>query len=277
MTQTAPCHILSAGFSVHRKPFHMSGGDSVQYYLLRLQTEGRSRTMVDGVLTTVESGDLMLFAPSDPYYLSIDKESYPVGKPRIESGDYHIFCGGPWIEEWWTRKQRPLVLPMPLSDYFLGLFRQIVLEQRRLSNPSPEISACYLQILCLEIDRLMSEQPAVSPKGYLAYRMKQYVEEHAAYPFRLEDVAGHVDISVSRAVHLFKEAFGTTIVKYVNDVRLDMARERITFSPMPLEHVSETCGFANYTYFHRLFRGRFGMSPKQYRAFSRQAETAVLS
>ncbi|WP_379153019.1 helix-turn-helix domain-containing protein [Paenibacillus sp. sgz5001063] len=276
MTHTAPCHILSAGFSVHRKPFHMTGGDSVQYYLLRLQTEGRSRTLVDGVLTTVESGDLMLFAPSDPYYLSIDKESYPVGKPRIESGDYHIFCGGPWIEEWWTRKKRPLVLPMPLSDYFLGLFRQIVLEQRRLSNPSPEISACYLQILCLEIDRLMSEQPAVSPKGYLAYRMKQYVEEHAAYPFRLEDVAGHVDISVSRAVHLFKEAFGTTIVKYVNDVRLDMARERITFSPMPLEHVSETCGFANYTYFHRLFRGRFGMSPKQYRTYSRQTEMASL-
>lgn len=32
----------------------------------------------------------MLFAPNDPYYLSIDKEVYPVGKPRIESGDYHI-------------------------------------------------------------------------------------------------------------------------------------------------------------------------------------------
>ncbi|WP_028530808.1 AraC family transcriptional regulator [Paenibacillus sp. HW567] len=270
MTPTSPCHVLSAGFSFHRKPFHMSRSEGVQYYLLRLQTEGRSRTMIDGTVQSVENGDLMLFGPSDPYYLSIDKESHPVGKPRVESGDYHIFCGGPWMEEWWTRKQRPALLHVPHSENFLGLFRQIVLEQRRLSDSSPEISACYLQILCLEIDRLMSEQPAVSAKGYLAYRMKQYVEEHAAYPFRLEDVAGYVDISVSRAVHLFKEAFGTTIVKYVNDVRLEMARERITFSPMPLEHVSETCGFANYTYFHRVFRSRFGMSPKQYRIYSRE-------
>lgn len=270
MTSTSSCHVLSAGFSFHRKPFHMSHSEVVPYYLLRLQTEGRSRTMIDGKLQSVENGDLMLFGPRDPYYLSIDKESHPVGKPRVESGDYHIFCGGPWIEEWWTRKQRPALLHVPHSENFLGLFRQIVLEQRRLSDSSPEISACYLQILCLEIDRLMSEQPAVSAKGYLAYRMKQYVEEHAAYPFRLEDVAGYVDISVSRAVHLFKEAFGTTIVKYVNDVRLEMARERITFSPMPLEHVSETCGFANYTYFHRVFRSRFGMSPKQYRIYSRQ-------
>lgn len=156
-----------------------------------------------------------------------------------------------------------------MNDHILSLFRQLVLEQRRLSDSSPDISSCYLQILCMEIDRLMIDQPAISPKAYLAYRMKQYVEEHASYAFRLEDVAAHVDISVSRAVHLFKEAFGTTIVKYVNDVRLDMAREKITFSPMPLEHVSETCGFANYTYFHRIFRSRFGMSPKEYRIHSR--------
>lgn len=94
MTSAAACHVFSAGFSFHRKPFHSSLNEGLQNYLLRLQTEGRSRTRIDGVISTVETGDLMLFAPDDPYYLSIDKENYPVGKPRIESGDYHIFCGG---------------------------------------------------------------------------------------------------------------------------------------------------------------------------------------
>lgn len=270
MTQPATCHVLSAGFSFHRKPFHMSQSHGIQNYLIRLQTEGRCRALIDGVMTSVESGDIMLFAPNDPYHLIIDKETYPVGKPRIESGDYHIFCGGEWIDEWWKRTKRPSRISVPLSDNFLGLIRQLILEQRRLSNFSPEISACYLQILCMEIDRLITDQPEITTKGYLAYRMKQYVEEHATLPFQLEDVAGHVDISVSRAVHLFKEAFGTSIIKYVNEVRLEMARERITFSPMPLEHVAETCGFANYTYFHRVFRNRFNMSPRQYRVHSRE-------
>lgn len=270
MTYSTTCHVLSAGFSFHRKPFHMSHSQGNQNFLIRLQTEGKSRAMIDGAMSLVESGDIMLFAPKDPYYLIIDKEEYPVGKPRIESGDYHIFCTGSWIDEWWKRVHRPTRFSVPLSESFLGLFRQLILEHRRLSDFSPEISACYLQILCMEIDRLFTDQPTINPRGYLAYRMKQYVEEHATVPFLLEDVAGYVDISVSRAVHLFKEAFGTSIIKYVNDVRLEMARERITFSPMPLEQVAETCGFANYTYFHRMFRGRFGMSPSQYRMHSRE-------
>lgn len=95
MTSATACHVFSAGFSFHRKPFHSSLNEGLQNYLLRLQTEGRSRTRIDGVISTVETGDLMLFAPDDPYYLSIDKENYPVGKPRIESGDYHIFAAAP--------------------------------------------------------------------------------------------------------------------------------------------------------------------------------------
>jgi AraC family transcriptional regulator of arabinose operon len=48
-----------------------------------------------------------------------------------------------------------------------------------------------------------------------------------------------------------------------------MAKERIVFSPLSLEDVAETSGFANYTYFHRVFRSRFGVSPKQFRMSSR--------
>ena len=104
----------------------------------------------------------------------------------------------------------------------------------------------------------------------MAYRIKHYIEENASYMFKLEDVATHVGISISRAVHLFKQTFGTSIMQYTLDVKLDMARERVIFSPLSLENVSETSGFANYTYFHRVFRARFGMSPKQFRIANRE-------
>ncbi|MNO23125.1 Arabinose operon regulatory protein [compost metagenome] len=270
MNKLYQCDVLSAGFCFHRKPFQMSRPDGLQNYLLRLQTEGRSRTSINGVMTQVESGDLMLFGPSDPYLLIIDEEIYPLHEERIESGDYYIFCEGRWIEEWWMLKERPTLQHLPLSENLLTPFRQIVLEQRRISDNSPHISACYLQILCMEIDRLLTEQPYSTPSGYLAYRMKHFIEEHVVSPIRLADVGRHVGLSVSRAVHIFKETFGISIVQYVNEVRLEMARERILYSPMQLEHVAETCGFVNYSYFYRVFRRKYGLSPKQYRLQSRK-------
>ncbi|MDO7905208.1 helix-turn-helix domain-containing protein [Paenibacillus sp. JX-17] len=270
MLSDESCQVLTAGFSFHRKPFYSNQPEGLKNYLLRLQMDGRCKARVGKEMVQVEAGDLLIFDPYEHYELKIDNELNPLGELLIESGDYHIFFGGPWADEWWKRRKRPTKVKMQMTEGFLGLFRQIVMEQRRISNPYPEISEYYMKILCLEVDRMLSEHPTTTNQSYLAYRMKNYIEENASSIFKLEDVASHVDISVSRSVHLFKEAFGTSIMQYTLDVRLNMARERIIFSPMSLEQVAESSGFANYTYFHRVFRSRFGMAPKEFRAIHRE-------
>ncbi|WP_211745231.1 AraC family transcriptional regulator [Paenibacillus sp. Marseille-Q4541] len=270
MSVEQTCQVLTAGFSFHRKPYYVSQPDGVKNYLLRLQTDGRCRAKVDGKLTFIESGDLLLYHPTEPYELKIDNEENKVGDILVESGDYHIFFNGQWIDDWWNKKKRPTLIKVELTESLLTLFRQIVLEQRRIANPYPEIPSYYMRILCLEIDRLLSEQPTSTQNGYLAFQIKNYIVENASTLFKLEDVASSVGVSVSRAVHLFKEAFDTSIMQYTMDVRLNMARERIVFSPMPLEHIAESCGFNSYTYFHRVFRSKYGMAPREFRSIHRE-------
>jgi AraC family transcriptional regulator of arabinose operon len=74
---------------------------------------------------------------------------------------------------------------------------------------------------------------------------------------------------VSRAVHLYKEVFGQSIMQHALEVKLNLARERIIYTDMPLDIIAATSGFANYTYFHRVFRRHFGLSPKEYRLQNR--------
>jgi AraC family transcriptional regulator, arabinose operon regulatory protein len=81
----------------------------------------------------------------------------------------------------------------------------------------------------------------------------------------LEQVAMHVGLSVSRAVHLFKSVFDQSMMQHTIEVRLALARERILYSSFTLEQIAESCGYASYSYFHRMFRARFGISPKAYR------------
>ncbi|GIP20276.1 MULTISPECIES: AraC family transcriptional regulator [Paenibacillus] len=264
-------HILAAGYAMHHKPYFSNHPDGLDHYLIRIQTEGRSRTRCDGKLVNVEAGDLIIFAPGEPYELRIDAFENKQGDKTLFSGDYYILLQGNWMDEWWKMKSRPHKLRVPLSEGFVGIFRQIMLEQQRMSNPTPEIAEYYLRILCLEIDRQLLELPVPTPRTYLAYQIKQYIEENASTSFKLEDVAAHVGISVSRAVHLFKAAFGTSIMQHTLEIRLNMARERVIFSPLSLEHIAESSGFPSYNYFHKVFRSRFGMSPKQFRLSSRES------
>ncbi|TMV17389.1 AraC family transcriptional regulator [Paenibacillus thermoaerophilus] len=240
----------------------MSG---VTYYLFRLQTEGRCKAYTGGRMTTIEAGDLLLYRPGDPYELIVGEHENGHAAGKISSGDYFVMCRGPWVDEWWKRSSRPSLVRTRSSERLVELWRQLLLEHRRIGRQNPELLEYLLRCLLLLIDRAITETSSPGRHAYIGERMKRYIEENAYRPFKVEELARHVGLSVSRASHLFKDCFGTSIMQYAMDVRLSTAAERIRYSFLSLERVAETSGFASYTYFHRAFRARYGMSPREYR------------
>jgi AraC family transcriptional regulator, arabinose operon regulatory protein len=244
----------------------MSERQGLQTYLFRIQTEGHCEAWIHDRLEPVVPGDLLMFGPGEPYELRVGIPAPPQGK--IHSTDYFIMCQGPWLDEWWSERQaKSTKTYIGLDESWISLWRQIILEKRRIRDADSIIAEHLLRLLCLTLDRAIKERTTASPssRSYVAYRLKHYVERHAIEPFTLEEAAESVDMSVSRASHLFKDTFGQSIIDYAIEVRLSLACERIRFSSMTLEQVAETTGFHSYSYFHRMFRARMGISPKRYR------------
>ncbi|KPV42610.1 AraC family transcriptional regulator [Alicyclobacillus ferrooxydans] len=278
-------HVLAAGYAVHDGPFHASAREGLASYLIRLQTEGFARALVCGEVVDVRPGDLLCYAPGDPYMLSIgtlahEAEADPLSGVKSTTAstlsvDYYVFCRGRWIDQWWGSEQRPCKVNIPLSDETLGLWRQLVWHyeggQRARPGNLRNKSKVYdyiLRALCLHLDdaaQSESETLAIG-ESLVAYQMKTFLEQHAGDDILIQDVAHHVGLSVSRAVHLFKETFDQTMVQFLQETRLNAACERIRFSRMTLEEAAESAGFRSYSYFYRLFRSHYGMSPKQFRA-----------
>ncbi|MCD1260637.1 helix-turn-helix transcriptional regulator [Paenibacillus athensensis] len=257
--------LLACGYSYHMEQFHVSSKGGLNFFLFRLQTEGEAEALIEGRMRPVAPGDLLMFPPGSPYELNIEnhRESQPDGK--IASGDYYLFCRGTWVQTWWARSVKPNCCRIDLDPRLISLWRQLILEKRRMEDENPELSGYLLRSLCLYLERAATETFAAQGRPFTGTRMKRFIEAHATVTFKVEDVARHVGLSVSRAVHLFKEIFGKTMVQYALEVRLSSAIERMHYSSMSLEHIAESCGFGSYPYFHRVFKEKYGVTPKIYR------------
>jgi AraC family transcriptional regulator of arabinose operon len=82
-------------------------------------------------------------------------------------------------------------------------------------------------------------------------------------------VARHAGLSVSRAVALYKECYGKTIIQHAMEIRMSIALERMKYSKLTFEQIAETAGFGSYAYFHRVFKNKFGLSPSQFMELQR--------
>ncbi|NRF90370.1 helix-turn-helix transcriptional regulator [Paenibacillus frigoriresistens] len=257
----AKSHVITADFVSHTRKYEASF--HLDTYLLRLQYEGSCWAVIDGEKHVLETGSLLLLSPGDSYELII--EGRKDGEQPVS--DFYIYCNGDWVEEWWAKHKRQKISKLPMDSSMLNIWKQINLEKRRRAE-NKEILDYQLRILCLNMDRSLYENNSHLPprkQSFLVYRMKTYIEEHATENFSLQDVADHLDLSISRTVSLFKAAFGKTVMQYTIDVRLSIAVERMQYSKMTLEQIAETCGFGTYSYFFRSFRSRYGTSPGIYR------------
>ncbi|MBD8069693.1 AraC family transcriptional regulator [Bacillus sp. PS06] len=251
-------HIGFCGYSYHTARYYSSDKTRMKGYLFRLQTEGHCEIIVNGRKLEVKKGHILLVKPGDFYELRVEADQ--------KSGDYHLFCEGEWVEQWWKRSVKPTLTRINLDEKLLSLWRHIIIEKRRPSSESnTELSDYLLKALCINLERAVNETTSTVTRPPAVTQMMRYIEEHATNPLKVEEVADYAGLSVSRAVHLFKDSLGKTIIEYTQEIRLSTAINQMKYTAMTLEHIAENCGFGTYPYFYKVFKKKFGIAPGAYR------------
>lgn len=81
----------------------------------------------------------------------------------------------------------------------------------------------------------------------------------------IEELARVMGMSVSRLQHLFKKETGTSITKYIKELRLQKAREFLETTHLSIKEIRGKVGIANEPHFLHDFKRRFGRTPSEYR------------
>ena len=92
-----------------------------------------------------------------------------------------------------------------------------------------------------------------------------YIDANYASDLSLQSISQALNYSEAYFCKLFKQCFGVNFSAYLNDYRIAKAKELLTATDIGVKDISEACGYADSSYFARVFKRQTGQTPSDYR------------
>ena len=218
--------------------------ENIRYWDLTFVQKGSMTYRCNGIEVTLQAGDAILLPEGSlrerictgngADFVSINFHFYP--HAELDLPWYLPGAITPDLQRLAAAYPQPFLLP---EDY------------------SRERLACLTNFILFE---LMNRQKRRSGNPHVSL-MLQIIQERIAEPLTLAELAGAAHISREYAAQIFKKETGSTVVDYIHKQKMQLAAEMIRNHDMSLSEVAEALGFTNYSYFSRMFKRYFGVSP----------------
>ena len=138
-------------------------------------------------------------------------------------------------------------------------------------SPSPPENLVELKFKELVLSLLINQKN----KALLSYlndlsdhnriSIPEIMQNNFTYNLRLADYAKLSCQSISTFKREFKRQFNEAPSHWIMKQRLNMAKELLSKTSLPINEVSLECGFENPSHFSRVFKEKTGISPFQFR------------
>jgi len=101
--------------------------------------------------------------------------------------------------------------------------------------------------------------------------LQEWIADHVAEDCSVDRLADRAAMSPRHFARLFTEQVGITPARYVEQLRVEVARRRLEESAEPIESVAAGCGFGTAETMRRTFIRAIGVPPAEYRRRFRSA------
>lgn len=100
----------------------------------------------------------------------------------------------------------------------------------------------------------------------LIRKINESVEKNYADPnLSLNGIAGEFDISPSYLGKVYKQVTMHALLDVINKVRIEKSAEMLRNTDKPIAEIADKCGFTNPSYYYRMFKRHYGLTPTDYR------------
>lgn len=163
--------------------------------------------------------------------------------------------------------------------YYIGktnleIFDKInTITQMRNDNTANEfiLEGMLFHIYGLTMRQMMEDQNGnIQYGGFTCWEMEQlqsiceYISANPAKEYTVEYLCRKTGLGPNKLQKGFKKMHNRTIIDYIRNIRLERALELIRTSNMTITEIVYSVGLSSRSYFSKIFKSKYKMSPKHY-------------
>lgn len=150
-----------------------------------------------------------------------------------------------------------------IQDMMGKMIREIM-DPSTFSESTIKLYMGLLMIELIKNSEKVERKEEASVNHFLVVQSLKYIEEHFK-DASLYDLAEKLKQSHYGLSKLIKKSTSFTFKELLQERRLEMAKELLEGTSIPISEIVEQVGYDNISYFYRIFKGKYGMTPKEYR------------
>jgi len=179
------------------------------------------------------------------------ESSWPIQRlnREIEKAGYH-FSGTPALNK-------------AQSELFEELSSDRALKTQRVSLLIKDLQLCFIREY---LPFLSEDYPAERNDSELALRIiNSYIDENISRNLALDEIASCCGLSARHANRIFTRENGISLGRHVQEKRMKIARRNVEDTSRQIKDIALELGYDDISYFNRIFRKTFSMTPMECR------------
>jgi AraC-like DNA-binding protein len=236
--------VESAGVSDLRAPYCI-GRVLPRYHVAFFTLGGKAAWRGEHSSGTLRAGDFW-FGPAEHSY------EYKAS-PRWQVAWFHLQQrAANWTEGFVTRRTE---VGSQIQSCMFGL----------LAETSGRVGESYAEVLGLLLERELSSGAEADPRAAQWAALWQAIDESLRHPWRVEEMAARVHVSVVQFFRINKRLYGSAPLALLNQRRMERGAQMLQQTDYKMEQIAHLVGYSTAFAFSKAFKRHWDISPQGYR------------
>ena len=219
---------------------------------------GECEIVIKGTTYRAKAGDMFLIPKGTLHSF------YHVNNNYVKKYWFHFEfdCGG---ENFFDSLDFPYVITPENTEYVTELMEKILQPYDENSVSSTlRLKSSIIELVAYYIEK----SGAKSKTDYKAdiTKLFRYIDENLKNSFTVAELAEKLHMHPNYFIKYFKQKTGFTPMKYLNNRRMEYAKNCLLETDMPVLEIMKNLGLSDTSHFSKMFKNYSGYSPKQFRA-----------